>query len=418
MDTPRTAPQGEAALALFPMDINGMKLDVLPAGTYHGGIPLSVYSSLIKMYMTIGPSMTHSNPLAVHDTVELWVNGKPTSVIKIIKSGEENDTISMELPWGWLNDGANTMFYRVTRSGSHNYGDSVPVLNLLFHYPASTITVSHPPSVDPAQPGTGLCTLTRNYPRAHDEVTLTVGTWNKTIPYVHPANPITYTLTAADLQQIGDGTHPVSARTVDQLGNSSVSPPSSIVIGTAPAEWVDHYTSLADTYNGWIPYGAARSGSIRPHVMSNQTVNAFFNFTDQGNATGFAGVILYQDFLFIPGQYQFTFEGTHVADNSHIQGLVNPILYPDTGMPQWRGIPRYVPKDGVWYVFSIVFTITQKGPVRMYITNDQDSSNGNDFGLRNIRIVRLNGGAGSMSAPAEESELPVYTGPRPEIKYP
>ncbi|KJH84547.1 hypothetical protein UG46_20595 [Pseudomonas fluorescens] len=222
-------------------------------------------------------------------------------MIKIIKPGEETATFSMELPWGWLNDAANTMFYRMTRPGSHNHGDWIPVLNLLFHYPASTITVSHPPSVDPAQPGTGTFTLTRSYPRAYDEVTLTVGTWSKTIPYAHPANPITYTLTAADLQQIGDGTHPVSVRTVDQLGNSSVSPPSSIVIGTAPAEWVDHYTSLADAYNGWIPYHAARSGSIRPHVMGNQTVNAFFNFTDQGETNGFAGVILYQDFLSFPG---------------------------------------------------------------------------------------------------------------------
>ena len=418
MDTPRTAAQDDAALVLRPMDINGMKRDVLPTGTYHGGIPLSIHSSLIKLYMTIDPSRTLSKPLGVNDTVELWVNGKPTSVIKIIKPGEENATYSMELPWGWLNDGANTMFYRMTRPGSHNHEDSIPVLNLLFHYPASTITVSHPPSVDPAQPGTGTFTLTRSYPRAYDEVTLTVGTWSKTIPYAHPANPITYTLTAADLQQIGDGTHPVSVRTVDQLGNSSVSPPSSIVIGTAPAEWVDHYTSLAEAYNGWIPYHAARSGSIRPHVMGNQTVNAFFNFTDQGETNGFAGVILYQDFLFIPGQYQFTFEGTHVADSSHIPNLDNPILYPTTGMPEYPGIPRVVPKDGVWHLFAIKFTITQKGSVRMYINNDQDSSNGNDFGLRNIRIVRVESGAGSMSVPAEQSKLRVYTGPRPAITYP
>jgi hypothetical protein len=415
MDTHRTAAQGDAVLKLSQMDINGMKEDVLPAETYYGGIPLSIYSSLIKLYMTIDPSMTLSNLLGVNDTMELWVNGKQTSVIRIIRPGEENATISMELPWGWLDDGANTMFYRVTRPGSHNHSDSDPV-NLLFHYPASTITVSHSPSVDPAQPGTGLFTLTRNYPRAYDEVTLTVGTWSTPIP--HPANPMIYTLTDDDLQLIGDGTHPVSARIVDQLGNISVSPTSSIVIGPAPAEWVDHYTSLADAYNGWIPHGAARSGSIRPHLMSNQTVNAFFNFTDQGNANGFAGVILYQDFLFIPGQYRFTFEGTHVADGSHIPGLVNPILYPDTGMPEFRGIPCVVPKNGTWYSFSIDFTITEKGSVRMYIRNDQDSGNGNDFGLRDIRIVRLNSGAGSMSVPAEESELPVYTGPRPEIKYP
>jgi acid phosphatase class B len=69
-------------------------------------------------------------------------------------------------------------------------------------------------------------------------------------------------------------------------------------------------------------------------------------------------------------------------------------------------------------LFAIKFTITQKGSVRMYINNDQDSSNGNDFGLRNIRIVRVESGAGSMSVPAEQSKLRVYTGPRPAITYP
>ncbi|WP_417696131.1 hypothetical protein [Pseudomonas sp.] len=418
MNSPRNSSPSDTALALVPMKIPAWKTPVLPSGAYHGGIPVAIHSPSLSLYVVIDPydpPEALSKPLAIDDSVQLWVNGKPTSAIKVIKAGEENNRIAMELPWGWLVNGGNTMFYRVTRvSGNHE--DSTPILDLLFHYPPSGITVSHPASVSPTQPGT--FTLTRSYPREYDEVTLTVGTWSQTIPYTHPANPITYTLTAADLQQIGDGTHPVSARIVDQLGNSNVSPTSSIVIGTAPVEWEDHYTSLADSYNGWIPYLAARSGSIRPHVMNHQSVNAFFNFTDQGAPYGFAGVILYQDFLFIPGQYQFTFEGTHVADSSHIPGLVNPILYPDTGMPQWRGVPRHVPKDGVWYVFSIVFTIIERGMVRMYINNDQDGSNGNDFGIRDIRIVRLNSGAGSMSAPAQESDLPVYTGPRPEIKYP
>lgn len=298
MNSLRNSSQADAALELWPMYIPGWKTPVLPTGTYHGGIPLTIHSPSIRLYMVIDPLKTLSKPLAIDDSVELWVNGQPTSVIKIIKVGEENDRIDMELPWGWLVNGANTMFYRVTRV-SQNHDDSLPILDLLFHYPPSEITVSHPASANPAQPGT--FTLTRSYPREYDGVTLTVGTWSKTIPYVHPANPITYTLTAADLQQIGDGTHPVSARIVDQLGNSNVSTTSSIIIGTAPVEWEDHYTSLADAYNGWIPYLAARSGSIRQHIMNHQLVNAFFNFTDQGTPYGFAGVILYQDFLFIPG---------------------------------------------------------------------------------------------------------------------
>ncbi|MFM9380758.1 hypothetical protein [Pseudomonas sp. UV AK001] len=182
-------------------------------------------------------------------------------------------------------------------------------------------------------------------------------------------------------------------------------------------EWQDHYTSLADSYNGWIPYAGARSGSIRPFLMANQWVTAFFNFTDQGAPTGFAGAIFYHDFLFIPGQYHFTFEGTHVADSPNPQ-LVNPILCADTGMVQWPGDRRVVPKNGVWYLFLNAFTITQRQVARLYVSNFQDGSNGNDFGIRNIRVVRLDSGGGVMSAPVVGPEAPIYTGPLPDLVYP
>ena len=174
---------------------------------------------------------------------------------------------------------------------------------------------------------------------------------------------------------------------------------------------------MADyAFNGWITYAGARSGSIRQFPMNNQHVTAFFNFTDQGAPTGFSGAVLYRDFLFIPGQYRFTFEGTHVADSPNPQ-LVNPILCADTGMVQWRGDRREVPKNGIWYLFLNAFTITQRQVARLYISNFQDGSNGNDFGIRNIKVVRLDSG-GIMSTPAEEPQLPVYTGPLPDLDYP
>ncbi|MFJ2712127.1 hypothetical protein ACIOZM_14730 [Pseudomonas sp. NPDC087346] len=509
MNSNLNSPQADAALALLPMFIPGWKTPVLPAGDYHGGIPLSIHSPSTMLYMVIDPLTTLSITLAIGDSVELWVNDQPTSVIKLIRKGDENDRIEMEMPWGWLVNGLNTLFYRVTRP-SENFNDSTPILNVLFHSPATDVTVSHPASVGPNQPAT--FSLTRNYAREYDEVRLTVGTWSIIIPYVHPANPITYTLKDDELRQIGDGIHTVSARVVDQLGNSYVSPTSSIAINTAPVvatvitsmtdsagvslpnggstfqtggtlrgtaapnqqlqillngvvsqnvsadsrgdwsysisglavflhtfiarptpsgapdstpwqiniklEWEDHYTSLAtNSYNGWITYTGARCGSIRQFPMNGQWVTAFFNFTDQGAPTGFAGAVFYRDFLFIPGQYQFTFEGTHVAD-SPAEQLLDPILCADTSMAQWPGARRAVPKNGVWYLFLNAFTITQRQVARMYISNFQDGSYGNDFGIRNINIVRVNSVGGLMSAPEAEPELPVYTEPLPDLKYP
>lgn len=412
MDNSRNSPQADAALALLPMNIPGLRTAVLPAGVYHGGIPLSLYSPSRPLYMVIDPFLGLLSTLAVNDAVELKVNNRPTSVIHIIQSGEENTPISMELPWGFMKDGDNTLSYEVTRP-SGNSEESKPVLNLLLHTPVSGITVSHPGSIGATQPAT--ISLTRNYPREYDEVTLTIGTWSKTIAYTHPSNPIAYTLTAAERQEIGKGAHKVSARLIDQLGNMSISPESTIDF---EKEWEDHHTSLADyVYNGWIPHNGARSGSIRQFLMNKQPVTAFFNFTDQGAPTGFAGVVLYRDFVCTPGQYRFTFEGTHVADSPR-SGLVNPILCADTGLAQWRGDRREVPKNGIWYLFLNAFTVTELQTVRLYISNFQDSSDGNDFGIRNISVVRVNTGGGIMSAPEPEPELPKYEGPVPEIVYP
>lgn len=405
------SPLAGEALALLPMIIPGLKTAVLPAGAYHGGIPLSIYSAATRLRMEIDPFLSRMTTLAAGDSIELWANGKATSVIRIIEAGQENNRLAMELPWGWLVDGLNTLSYKVTRV-SGNIEESQPVLKLLFHSPASGITVSHPDSIEPTQPAT--FALTRTYPHEYDYVELIIGSWRKTIAYVHPANPITYTLTAAERQEIGKGSHPVSARVVDQLGNSAVSPVRFIDF---KQDWEDHYTSLADGFNGWNLHTGARAGSIRAFRMNNKTVTAFFNFTDQGAPTGFAGVVLYRDFACIPGQYRFTFEGTHVADSPQAQ-LVNPILCADTGMAQWRGDKREVPKNGIWYLFLQAFTITEPRTVRLYISNFQDGSFGNDFGIRNINVVRLDSGGGIMSAPAPDPELPLYTGAVPELDYP
>jgi len=219
--------QISALLQLYPMAIPGAVENLQPPGAYHLGIPESIHSPSTNLFMVIDPVTLFSTPFAAGDSVRLWVNSQATSVIKPIKPGEENDRIFMELPWRVLKNGLNTLYYEVTRI-SGNKDQSTPILNVLFNDPVSGITVSHPPSIGPGTSAT--VTLTRSDPRQFDEVELIIGSWSRTIPYVHPANPITYTLTTIDLQQIGDGTHTVNATIKDQLSNLRVSPTTSIVI--------------------------------------------------------------------------------------------------------------------------------------------------------------------------------------------
>ncbi|MHC8337816.1 Ig-like domain-containing protein [Pseudomonas sp. HLT2-19-2] len=173
------------------------------------------------------------------------------------------------------------------------------------------------------------------------------------------------------------------------------------------SEWTDHSTTLSNyNYNGWITHNAARSGAIRNHGG----VVAFFNFTDQGKPDDFAGTVMYQDFDFLPGTYSFWMQACHIAESPN-PGLVNPILLLDTGMVEWRGQPREVPKNGIWYDFRMIFTITKRRVARLYISNFQSGSNGNDFGIRNIRVVRDSGGGGGISsAPEALNEAPPYNG--------
>lgn len=396
MNSTLNTPQTDAVLKLFPMVIPGWRTPVLPAGVYHGGIPRSIHSPLIPLYMVIDPVTTLATTLAIGDSVEMWVNGKPTSVIKVIKKGEENDRFEMELPWGLLLDGANTLFYRVTRP-SQNFDDSTPVLDVLVHTPVSDIKVSHPARVGPGQPAT--FTLTRNYPREHDAVKLIVGTLSKTIPYNHPANPITYTLTAAECQQIGYGSHLVEATVTDQLGNRNVSVQTTITL----SDWQDDYTDFENGFNGWIPHNAARSGSIR--VLAGQP--AFFNFTDQLPATGFRGTVLYKDFLCPAGSYVFQMKACHVADNP-AAGLLNPLLQLQVGIAGGDGDVREVPKNGIWYDFRLSINVPAQGIVRFYIQNHQDGSHGNDFGIDDIQVTRTSGMGGVMGV---LNEAPRYPGP-------
>lgn len=395
--------EADAALALDPLHLPGSKKTVQPPGYAHLGVPLSIYSATQRLAIVIDPLVMLASSqngvlggvLKAFDTLTVWVNGLATGASDYVRPGQESERMLLYLPPGWLKNDINKMFYRVERL-SGNYEDSL-TLDVLYYTPASDIKVSHPATIGQGQPPT--FTLTRNYPNEFDVMRLTVGRWSKTIPYVHPANPITYTLTAAERQQIGDGPHLVEATVTDQLGNHNVSGRTTITF----SDWQDDYTDFEKGFNGWIPHNAARSGSIR--VFAGRT--AFFNFTDQLPATGFRGTVLYKDFLCPPGSYVFQMKACHVADNP-AAGLLNPLLQLQAGIAGGDGDVREVPKNGIWYDFRLSINVPAQGIVRFYIQNHQDGSHGNDFGIDDIQVIRTSGMGGVMGV---LNEAPPCTGP-------
>jgi len=220
-----------AALALFPVYPPQWVSPVQPSSIAHGGIPLSAFT-LLGLEIVIEPITGLQNwVMAAFDVVTLFVNGVRTNVSKTIMPGEEGNRFLLYLPELWFTNGVNDVRYQVTRVSGNK--DDSPTLQLLYHKPAPTITVSHPPSIGPGQPA--VITLTVGYARPYDTVTLTIGAWNITFTNPDHTKPITHTLTAAELQQIGEGTHPVSARAIDQLTNSNQSGTTFMDIRVSPA---------------------------------------------------------------------------------------------------------------------------------------------------------------------------------------
>lgn len=285
------SPQVTAGLLLVPMFIPGWRVPVLPAGVFHGGIPLSIYQPPSGLYMVIDPVRTLSTTLAVGDSVELWHNGQPTGVIKNIKKGEENDRIEMDLPPGWLVDGQNDLFYRVTRP-SGNYEDSTPILNVLYHDPApgypapAGITITHPAFAGPTEAAAGVVFLFNvSFARQHDEIVLTVGVWKTTIKVADPTKPITVTLTAADFKLIGDNPNtPVRCVVTDQLGNRNQSATTfmNIQAAGAPAPVIDPSPMTLDKPTFFNSYG----WPYRPENESSETRPATGGATPHSYASG------------------------------------------------------------------------------------------------------------------------------------
>lgn len=243
-----------ADLKLFPVLPLGWRTPVKPPGLAHGGLPHSAATSQGFQILIEPVTALLSWVVAAYDVLELVVNGVPTGITRTILPGEEGDRFLMYLPAQWLKNGVNEILYTVTRPSGNS--DKSPELNVLFNKPVASVTVSHPASVVSGQPA--VVTITVGYARPYDEVTLTIGTWSITFTNFDHTKPITSPLTTTDLQQIGDGTHPVSATVIDQLSNSNVSPTTYINISaTAPDLTIDPSPMVLDGVKFFQNYGWA-----------------------------------------------------------------------------------------------------------------------------------------------------------------
>ncbi|MHC8402574.1 hypothetical protein ACYZTX_24790 [Pseudomonas sp. MDT1-17] len=181
------------------------------------------------------------------------------------------------------------------------------------------------------------------------------------------------------------------------------------------SEWTDINTLFQNnSYDGWLLHNAARCGSIRGW----QGRPMFCNFTDFGAPTGFAGTIFYRDLTFLPGTYQFRVNATHIAEGGPNPNLLNPILSL-TEDGQYLRVDRALPKDGRFYDLILNLTVTTRQRRRLYVNNFQDGSNGNDYVISQISVIRTSGGGGGiLTAPEEFHDLPPYEGPLPTIDMP
>jgi YVTN family beta-propeller protein len=311
----------DGAFQLYPMIIPGSRDSVLPAGIAHVGIPQSIYQEPKGLLMVIDPQTTLSQAMAAYDSVVVWLNDEETSVGTIIQPGAEGDRIALYLPPGFLLNGVNHLFYRWTRS-SGNFEDSKPILDVLYHDPApgypapAGIVVTHPASVGPTEAAQGVVIYFNvSYARPFDTVALTVGTERRTIIVTDPAQPITLTLTAADFKQIGDNPQtPISARVVDQLGNSNLSATTFMDIHASESRYVVAFL------NG--PYSVAPGGRVKDIELS---------LTREGQGTaGTLSVILPAGTVYPDGtggarDFRTRADGTLTVEG--IKGAITPGTY-------------------------------------------------------------------------------------------
>lgn len=219
---------------LYPVIIPGWVTPVKPDGIAHGGIPKPLYDGQTQGLECLVDPWTEmqlaSWTMAADDRVDLYVNDNPTPVAgKTVAPGEEQQRVRLYLPHGWLNQGANRLYYKVTRVGG-NGESSRDLLALYYLRLPESLDLIIPPDVvregvGPELAAQGVTFAFTYINRRHsDSIVFALGDTTVRFDVPDAPAPINLTLFTDTFQRAGDNPNAVAEfRVFDQLGNAVMS---------------------------------------------------------------------------------------------------------------------------------------------------------------------------------------------------
>jgi hypothetical protein len=219
---------------LVPVLIPGWVIPVLPEGIAYAGIPHSLYDDQPNGLQCVIFAWTSlkSGPLRLDegDRVDLYVNNRFSGAGFTVQEGEQDkEFFFLHLPHDRLDDGVNTLHYKVTRV-SQNAEDSLG-MDVLYHrwapgYPVLVIppdVIKEGVTADRAEAGVEFG-FTYDFQRQYDRIDFLVGRVTIPVEVLDDSAPVTHTLRTETFKLAGDNPRtPLQFRVTDQLGNSNQS---------------------------------------------------------------------------------------------------------------------------------------------------------------------------------------------------
>jgi len=219
---------------LYPVIIQGWVTPVKPEGIAQGGIPKALYDGQTQGLECLIDPWTEmqlaSWTMAADDRVDLYVNDNPTPVTgKTVAPGEEQQRVRLYLPHGWLNQGVNRLYYKVTRVGGND--ESSRDMLALYHLRLpEALDLIIPPDVVREGVGPELAArgvtfaFTYTNRRRFDTIAFALGDTTVRFDVPDAPAPINLTLFTDTFQRAGDNPNAVAEfKVFDQLGNAVMS---------------------------------------------------------------------------------------------------------------------------------------------------------------------------------------------------
>lgn len=219
---------------LYPVIIRGWVTPVKPQGIAQGGIPKVLYDGETQGLECLIDPWTEmqlaSWTMAADDRVDLYVNDNPTPATgKTVAPGEEQQRVRLYLPHGWLNQGVNRLYYKVTRVGGNDESSRDTLALYHLRLPES-LDLIIPPDVEHEGVGPELAArgvtfaFTYTNRRHFDSIVFALGDTTVRFDVPDAPAPVNLTLFTDTFQRAGDNPNAVAEfRVFDQLGNAVMS---------------------------------------------------------------------------------------------------------------------------------------------------------------------------------------------------